>query len=56
MTFAINPNQRRSGESQKQYKERLREQNAAAKGHQTRMLLPSYKGTYVRAKHGPLGD
>jgi len=55
MNLNVNPNQRRSNESQKAYKERLREQNKASKGGSTRMLWPSEsKGTYVRAKHGEL--
>lgn len=52
----MNPNVRKSNESQKQYKERLREQNKAGKGGRTRMLWNSTaQGTYVRAKHGELG-
>lgn len=54
MTFYVNPNQRKSDESQKKYKERLREQNKASKGGRTRMLWPASRGTYVRAKHGEL--
>lgn len=52
----MNPNQRKSTETQKQYKERLREQNSAAKGRPVRVLWNSaQRGTYIRAKHGDLG-
>lgn len=50
----MNPNQRHPEETQKQYKERLRQQKIAAKGGNTKMLWPAYKGTYIRVKHGPL--
>lgn len=53
----MSPNQRKSTETQKQYKERLREQNAAAKGRTIKVLWDSARrGTYVRAKHGALGE
>lgn len=50
----MNPNQRRPEESEKDFKERRRRENKAAKGRVARMLWPATKGTYVRAKHGPL--
>lgn len=51
----MNPNQRKSTETQKQYKERLREQNNAAKGRTGRVLWNSaQRGTYVRARDGEL--
>lgn len=51
----MNPAVRRPDESQKQYKERLREERAAGKGTRGRLLWDSTaRGTYVRAKHGPL--
>ncbi len=51
----MNQNQRKSTETQKQYKERLREQNKSAKGRTPRLLWDSHaRGTYVRERHGEL--
>lgn len=50
-----NPNERLPDESYQDYRERLREQQDSARGRLGRVLWPAYKGTYVRAKHGPLG-
>ena len=53
----MNPNQRKPEETHKEYKERLREQNSAAKGRVCRVLWDSARrGTYVKAKHGELGQ
>ena len=52
----VNPNIRKSKESQEAFKKRRREETKAGRGGSAKMLWPSeYRGTYVRAKHGPLG-
>ncbi len=46
---------RRPDESQKEYKERLREERKAEKAGRARLLWDSSRlGTYIRAKHGDL--
>ena len=51
----MNPNQRKSTETQQQYKERLREQNTATKGRIGRVLWNSARrGTYVKERDGTL--
>lgn len=52
----MNPNKRRDGESFKQYRKRLKSEQAVAKHASKGRILwySSADGTYVREKHGEL--
>jgi len=51
----MNPAIRRSTETLKQYRERLRQERAEGKNKSYRVLWDSMcRGTYVRSKHGLL--
>ena len=51
----MNPNQRKSTETQKEFKERRRRENVKSNARPYRVLWDSQSyGTYVRAKHGEL--
>lgn len=51
----INPNIRKSRESQEAFKKRRREETKGSRGGSTKMLWPSsYLGTYTRREHGEL--
>jgi len=49
----MNPNKRQPNETQRQYRERLRAQNKSSKTGRV-LWDSSVRGTYVKAKHGPL--
>lgn len=51
----MNPAIRKPNETQEQYRKRLRKERAESKEGRERLLWDSaHRGTYVRAKHGPL--